>query len=37
MKCFEGFEITLNSKHKTEKPNAKNQRYKNTKNQNTER
>ena len=31
------FRIALNSKHRTEKLKAKNQRYRNTKNQNTER
>ena len=33
-KCFE---MTLNSKHRTEKLNTKSQIYSNTKNQNTEK
>ena len=35
--AIKSFEMTLNSKHRTEKLKIKNQRYRNTKNQNTER
>ena len=34
---IKSFEMTLNSKHRTEKVKTKDQRYRNTKNQNTER
>ena len=34
---MKSFKITLNSKHRTEKLETKNERCKNTKNQNTER
>ena len=34
---LKNFETTLNLKHRTEKPETKNQRYENIKNQNTER
>ena len=35
--AIKSFEMTLNSKHRTEKLKTKNQRYRNTKNQNTKR
>ena len=34
---IKSFEMTLNSKHRTQKIKSKNQRYRNMKNQNTER
>ena len=34
---IKAFEMSLNSKHRTEKLKIKNERYKNPKNQNTER
>ena len=37
LKNVKSFQVTLNSKHKTEKIKTKNQRNRNMKNQNTER